>query len=137
MPTAGKKKNMMEDRKWQRYQFIGTAKVTVPKEKISVDTTIANLSLSGIGLYSPEPIGKGKKVKLRISFIDDKGKVSGDAVEGRVDWQARLKNVYLIGVLFTEELDVKNQPKLVEHLTWLIDTFKWPNPFKDKRIATL
>lgn len=132
-----KEKSFDDSRKWHRYQFIGTSKITVPDDRISVDATIGNISLSGIGLYSPEPIGRGKKVRLKIAFIDHKGKVSGDLVEGRVDWQSRLKKVYLVGVLFNEELNAINQPKLMEHLAWLIDTFKWPSPFKDRRIATL
>jgi hypothetical protein len=137
MPAARKKNNWFEQRKWYRYQFIGTAKILVSVKKLSLDTTIANISLSGIGLYSPKSIGKGKTVKLKISFIDHKGKISSDTVDGKVDWQYRFRNIYLLGVLFNEELNVINQPRLVEHLAWLIDTFQWPNPFKDKRIATL
>jgi hypothetical protein len=137
MPAVRKKINIMEERKWHRYQFIGIAKIRIPKEKISLDSTIANISLSGIGLYTPRAVGIGKRVKLKISFIDNKGTVSEDFVEGNVDWQCRFRNIYLVGVIFNEELNVINQPKLVKHLAWLIDTFKWPSPFSDRRIATL
>lgn len=134
----GKKKKIpIDTRRWFRYQFFGSANVTVPKENIVVDTTIANISFSGIGLYSPTPLGKGNKVKIKITFIDKNGKVCEDFTEGKVDWQKRFKKMYLVGIIFDEELNTLKQPKLLEHLMWLIDTFNWPQPFKDKRIAVI
>jgi len=130
-----KKKDVKDIRKCYRYQFFGIAKVTVQKENTVIDTSIANISLSGIGLYSTVPVGRGKKVKIDISYVDKKGKICEDSVEGKVDWQSKFKNIYLIGIIFNEELNTINQPKLLEHLVWLIDTFKWPQPYKDKRIS--
>ncbi|MBE0426541.1 MAG: PilZ domain-containing protein [Nitrospirae bacterium] len=132
-----KKKPPVDTRKWFRYQFFGSGAVIFPKENTVVDTTIANISFSGIGLYSSTPVGKGKKVKIKISFVDRKGKICEDFTEGKVDWQKKFKNIYLVGVIFDEELNTVNQPKLLEHLTWLIDTFNWPQPYKDKRISML
>ncbi len=132
-----KKKGFIDTRQWYRYQFFGNATVTVPKEKIVVDATIANISFSGIGLYSPTPIGKGKSVKIKISFIDRAGKVQEDITAGKIDWQRKFKNTYLIGIIFDEELSILNQPMLLEHLIWLINTYNWPQPYKDKRIAML
>jgi len=132
-----KKKKAPVDRQWHRYLFIGTAKIRVRGERTSTAATISNISFSGMGLYSPKSIGTGKTVKLKVSFIDRKGSVSDDTVEGKVDWQSKFRGVYLVGILFDEELNVQNQPRLMGHLSWLIDTFKLPQPYKDKRIATL
>jgi hypothetical protein len=132
-----KKKSILTERKWHRYQFIGTANIKVPKVRTSTTATISNISVSGIGLYSPKSIGKGKTVKLKISFVNSKGKVSDDIVEGKVDWQSKFKSIYLVGILFNEELSMRSQPRLMAHLSWLIDTFTLPQPYKDKRIATL
>jgi hypothetical protein len=132
-----KKINTPVERQWSRYHFIGTAKIRVRGERTSTTATISNISVSGIGLYSPKSIGKGKTVKLKVSFIDGKGRTSDDTVEGKVDWQSKFSGIYLVGVLFNEELDTKNQPKLMGHLLWLIDTLTLPQPYKDKRIATL
>jgi hypothetical protein len=132
------KKNITPmERQWHRYQFIGTAKIRVRGERTSTTATISNISVSGMGLYAPKSIGKGKTVKLKVSFIDSKGRVADDTVEGKVDWQSKFKGVYLVGVLFDEELNMQNQPRLMGHLSWLIDTYKLPQPYKDKRIATL
>jgi hypothetical protein len=132
-----KKKSLIDIRKWYRYEFLGTATVTLPKEKIVVDASIANISFSGIGLYSPAPIGKNKRVDMKISFINKDGKVCEDSMTGRVDWLSKLKNIYLLGIFFDEELNMINHPKLLGHLVWLIDTFNLPQPYKDKRISTL
>ncbi|OIP60510.1 MAG: hypothetical protein CO148_06930 [Nitrospirae bacterium CG_4_9_14_3_um_filter_41_27] len=132
-----KKRGFIDTRKWYRYQFFGNATVTVPKEKIVVNATIANISFSGIGLYSPTPIGKGKKVRIKITFINRDGKTCEDITTGKIGWQSKFKNTYLIGILFDEELNILNQPMLLEHLIWLINTYNWPQPYKDKRISVL
>ncbi|MEW6586898.1 MAG: PilZ domain-containing protein [Nitrospirota bacterium] len=132
-----KKKNTGDSRRWFRYQFFGSASVTVPKENITVDATIANISFSGLGLYSRDPIGKGKRVRVRISFVDKNGKTGMDETVGVVDWQKKFKSIYLTGVLFDEELNIDKQPNLLKHLIWLIETFQWPQPYKDRRIVML
>jgi hypothetical protein len=135
--TKKKAKTFKEERKWYRYQFFGKANVKVPKEKPTIETTIANISFSGIGLYSAQTIGKGKKVNITISFVDRKGKIVEDATTGTVDWQKKFRNMYLIGILFDQELNIDEQPRLIEHLLWLIDTFQWPQPYKEKRIVVI
>jgi len=132
-----KEKSIENVRKWHRYHFFGSASVRVPKEKGVVNATIANISFSGIGLYSSQSLGKGKRVKIKVSFLDKAGKVQKDTISGKVDWQKKFQNMYLTGVIFDEEPNVTNQPGLVEHLTWLIDTYNLPQPYKDKRIAML
>jgi len=131
------KKSSGDIRRWFRYQFFGSASVMLPGEGKILNTTIANISLSGLGLYSTSSIGLGKKVKVTICFVDKNGKVQEEMAIGRVDWQKKFLNMRLIGIVFDEELNAVNQPKLLEHLSWLIDTYKWPEPYRDKRIAML
>jgi hypothetical protein len=132
-----KKKNHLCNRKWYRYHFFGTASVQVLKENTVIDTTIADISFSGMGLYSSAPIGKGKKVMIKISFINRSGKSCEDTATGRVDWQLKFGNTYLMGISFDEELTLINQPMLFKHLTELIESYNWPQPYKDRRIAML
>jgi hypothetical protein len=133
-----KKRRSTEDvRKWFRYQFFGSARVTIPKENTIVDATIANISFSGMGLYADKPVGKGKKVQIQIAYVDRNGKICEDGATGMVDWQKKFKKMYLIGVLFDEELNIDKQPNLIKHLIWLIDTFRWPQPYGDKRISVI
>jgi hypothetical protein len=133
-----RKKSFENVRKCHRYQFFGSALVTLVKEKKVVrNATIANISFSGVGLYSQTSIGKGKNVDLELSFIDKIGKMQVDTITGKVDWQKKFGKMYFVGILFDEEPNVTNQPRLLKHLTWLIDTYKWPQPYSDKRIAIL
>jgi len=132
-----RKREYVDTRKWYRYQFFGSATVTIVKDNKTINATVANISFSGVGLYSSTTIGKGKRVKIKISFIDRAGKVKEDITYGKVDWQSKFRNTYLIGIIFDEELNILNQPMLLDHLIWLINTYNWPQPYKDKRIAML
>jgi len=132
-----KKKSYVDNRKWYRYHFFGTAAVTVLKENTVIDAMIADISFSGIGLYSPSPIGRSKKVRIKISFINSSGKTCEDTATGRVDWQLKFGNTYLMGISFDDELNVTNQPMLFKHLADLIELYNWPQPYKDRRIAML
>ncbi len=130
-----RKKTVVDVRNCYRYQFFGSAELFLPNDNVTINTTIANISMTGIGLYSNSKIGKAKKVKLNVAFVDSKGKMSEETVEGKVDWQKKFKNIYLIGIMFDEELNMKHHPKLLGHLLWLIDTYQWPQPYIDKRIV--
>ncbi len=132
-----KKKIHCDTRNWNRYQFFGIAYVSVRGKDRVYSTTIANVSLSGLGVYSAEPVGKGGKVTVTISFVDGNGKMRQDSASGKIDWQRKFLDLYLVGILFDEELNILNQPRLVGHLSWLIDTYQLPQPYRDKRIALL
>ena len=90
-----KEKGSVDARKCYRYQFFGTAAVTIPKENVVVSASVANISFTGIGLYSPVSIGKGKRVKTKITFIDIAGKAQEDLTEGWVDWESKFGNIHL------------------------------------------
>ncbi len=132
-----KKTPPRDSRNWNRYHFFGVATISGAREDSFFTTTIANISLTGLGVYSDSSIGKGRKVTIVISFVDRNGKMRQETTTGWVDWQRRFLDLYLIGILFDEELNTGKQPQLIEHLSWLIDTYHWPQPYRDKRIAML
>ncbi|MGQ9569331.1 MAG: PilZ domain-containing protein [Thermodesulfovibrionales bacterium] len=132
-----KKKGYLGKRQWYRYHFFGTASIKGFKENVVMNATVADISFSGMGVYSTVPISKGKKVMIKISFMDTSGKACEDNVSGRIDWQLKFVNTYLIGISFYEELNVIKQPLLFKHITELIETYSLPQPYKDRRIAML
>jgi len=132
---AYKKKKAVESRKWYRYNFFGKAETMVPEDGTVADAMIANISFAGLGVYSPVLIRKGKKVKVTISFIDSSGKVQKEYTAGKIDWVSKLGNSYLMGIFFDEELNAVKQPLLIKHLAWLINSYNFPQPFKDKRVS--
>jgi len=124
-------------RKWFRYQFFGSALIETETGKVSLETNIANISFSGMGVYAQKKIGKGTKIRITVSFVNKEGKTSKDLVSGTIDWEKKFKKIYLLGILFDDELNMKAHPRLLPHLLWLIETFNQPQPFGDKRIAIL
>jgi hypothetical protein len=134
---APKKKKVVEGRRWYRYNFFGKAEITVSEDGAVADASIANISFAGLGVYSPVLIRKGKKIKIKISFIDSKGKVQKGHTSGKVDWVSKLGSSYLMGIFFDEELNPVKQPLLIKHLAWLINSYNFPQPYKDKRVSML
>ena len=88
-------------------------------DKAVVDTQIANVSFSGIGLYSPKPIANGREVKMEISFFDITGKIETATMKGSTMWHSKLGNSYLVGIRFNEELTASNQPLLFKRIMLL------------------
>jgi hypothetical protein len=134
---AYKKKKPVEGRRWYRYNFFGKAEITISEDGTVSDTSIANISFAGLGIYSPVLIRKNKKIKVQISFIDSKGKVQKENTVGKVDWVSKLGNSYLMGIFFDEELNTAKQPLLIKHLAWLINSYNFPQPYRDKRVSML
>lgn len=134
---ANKKKKAVEGRRWYRYNFFGTIEITVPGKWTITGGSIANISFAGIGVYSPVLVKKGKKVKLKITFIDSKGKVHKEYTAGTVDWVSKLGKIYLMGIFLDEELNVVKQPLLIGRLAWLVNSYNVPPPYTDKRVSML
>jgi hypothetical protein len=102
-----------------RYHLFGKAKVRLLHDKAVVDTQIANVSFSGIGLYSLNPIANGREVKMKISFFDITGKIQTATIIGSTVWHSKLANSYLMGIRFNEELTASNQPLLFNRIMLL------------------
>jgi hypothetical protein len=75
------------------------------------------MSLSGIGLYLDVPLEDTIDVSLDITFISSDGSIKTDAINGRVAYIRKIKDMYFTGVQFHEEINLKNQPSLYEHLS--------------------
>jgi hypothetical protein len=88
-------------------------------DKAVVDTQIANVSFSGIGLYSHKPIANGREVKMKISFFDVAGRIETAIMTGSTIWHSKLGNSYLVGIRFNEELTETNKPLLFKRIMLL------------------
>ena len=100
----------------ERYPLFGKAKIKLPEDITIVDAEIANVSLTGVGLYSPEPIANDREVKIEISFFDITGGILTTAMEGKTVWHSKLGNSYLMGIRFNEEITGINQPSLFKRI---------------------
>lgn len=76
---------------------------------------IANISCSGLGLYSHTPLKKGSHVTLDIS--PSAGKAVKERLEGRIVWVSKEENLYLIGVSLEKELNEEDHPFLYRQVS--------------------
>ncbi|MEC4685269.1 MAG: PilZ domain-containing protein [Nitrospirota bacterium] len=104
-------------RRHHRYPILATAVVEVRNDKNPqpIETMVASISQSGMGVYSNAPLEKGTPVTIEITFISVKGIKENDTVEGRVVWLSKLGKIYFVGIAFDEELNPVKQARLYEH----------------------
>jgi c-di-GMP-binding flagellar brake protein YcgR len=76
----------------------------------------ANISLSGIGLYSDGPLEPETEVSLTVHFISKSGGISTDALKGSIVYLRGMSDMYFMGIEFSEEVNKAGQPFLYEHL---------------------
>jgi c-di-GMP-binding flagellar brake protein YcgR len=76
----------------------------------------ANISLSGIGLYSDSPLEPETEVSLNIHFISTGGIMKTVSLQGSVVFIKEIGDMYFMGIEFDEELNQEGQPSLHEHL---------------------
>jgi c-di-GMP-binding flagellar brake protein YcgR len=76
----------------------------------------ANISLSGIGLYSDGPLEPETEVSLAVHFIAKNGRISTDILGGSIVYVKEIGGMYFMGVEFGEEVKRAAQPFLYEHL---------------------
>lgn len=109
----------MEDaRKDKRYPVYATALVRDRGGEGSPSETmvaIANISQSGLGLYSFSAMRKGASVSLDITLMANGGEKRRDSVAGKVIWVSKKGSLYFIGIAFDEYLSPEKQPLLYEH----------------------
>ena len=92
------------------------------RDALPVETLVANISRSGLGLYSYTNMEKGISVSIEITFISLKGYKQKDTVEGEIVWLSKLGRLYFIGIVFDEELNLSKQPVLYEHF-WKVTSW--------------
>ncbi|MBI4685816.1 MAG: PilZ domain-containing protein [Nitrospirae bacterium] len=117
-------KNLLKNRReYRRYPISATALFKVKKEKDTVqfETSISNISQSGLGVYSYVPIDEGTSVSIEITFIAINGFEQKDTLEGRVIHSSKLGGIYYTSVAFNQELNPVTQPFLYNHFWKIIN----------------
>ena len=82
----------------------------------------SDISFSGIGLYLERSLHDKTDVLLEINFRAAGGVVKTDTVKGTVVYSSYIKDIYFIGVEFTEELTSEGQPNLYDRMQNIL---KW------------
>ena len=102
----------------QRVPLAATATLTFnPGESIEPFLAMtADISLSGIGLYSGSPVRDDIEVTIDITFISAEGLLHTDSIKGSTVYVRTMENIYFIGIEFDEEINPLNHPLLHRHL---------------------
>jgi hypothetical protein len=82
----------------------------------SLESTVASISLSGIGLYADCMLSKNTAVSIQINFISSDGLMKADVVEGSIVNANELQGLCYLCVVFNEDINPQKQPFLYTHL---------------------
>jgi len=86
----------------------------------SIDSTVASISLAGIGLYADCTLAKNTAVKVQINFISEEGLMKTDVVEGNIVNANEIQDLCYLCIVFNEDINPQTQPSLYEHLQKII-----------------
>lgn len=81
-----------------------------------VQSSIANISLKGIGLYSYSSVKEKTPLSITINFISLNGEIKTESITGYVVFKKRIGKTYFLGIQFSQEINAQNQPSLFDHI---------------------
>jgi hypothetical protein len=109
-------------RRHKRVPIAASARISYTGNEGSktIDSTVASISLPGIGLYADCMPAKGTAVTVEISFITTDGLLKTDVIEGKVVNANEVGELCYICVVFEESINENKQPYLHTHLRKII-----------------
>lgn len=101
-----------------RVPLAASAKLSYLSDKgpRSIESTVASISLSGIGLYADCILTIDTAVSIQINFISADGLMNTDTVEGSVVNANEIQDLCYLCIAFKEDLNPQKQPFLFSHL---------------------
>ena len=108
----------LQKKRHRRVPLAASAIITYTIEESSerILAMIADISLSGIGVYSDKRIREGTDVSIEITFISATGLMTTDSTKGESVYIREIGGMYFIGIEFDEEINPIKQPSVHEHL---------------------
>ena len=109
---------MPEHRRHKRVPLAALAKISFVDagNVYTVKTFTADISMSGIGVYSEIAIDMDKDVTLAIEFLGNDGLSKTDSIGGHVVYNYILGTAFFIGIEFSEQINQFRQPFLYERV---------------------
>ena len=109
---------MRERRGERRSSFYRTTEIVVTGSGRRFNLLRANIGFSGIGGYTPDLVGAGSEVVVRIDFPKRSGEVVTEEIPGKVAWAQQDGNFNAVGIAF-HGLDRNAHPLLFSYLQYL------------------
>ncbi|MEJ2683785.1 MAG: PilZ domain-containing protein [Candidatus Sulfobium sp.] len=89
----------------------------------TIKTLTADISMSGIGLYSRAPLELDHDVSIAVNFISN-GSLMTEHVEGRVIYVNGIGEFYFVGIEFRQEIASGRQPSLHQRLQRILSYYE-------------
>jgi len=108
----------MNKRRHKRVPLAGSATIKVSSEKNpeSIHAMTADISLSGIGIYSDKSVKERVGLSIEITFVSVEGVMRTAFIQGESVYVREIGGMYFIGIEFDEEINPANQQLLHDHL---------------------
>lgn len=109
---------MPYQRRHKRIPIAASAALRYANEDDSqfLDAMVANISISGIGLYTDKHIEKRPVIFLDIKFISVDGNLYRESLRGRIVYVNVIDEMTYTGIEFDELINPVGQPALYKHL---------------------
>ena len=85
-----------------------------------IDSTVASISLAGIGLYADCTLAKNTAVTVQINFISEDGLMKSDVIEGNIVNANEIQDLCYLCIVFNEDINPQKQPSSYAHLQKII-----------------
>ncbi len=105
---------MMGKRRHERFPLAASAAIEYGSKKGTeqMQALIADISLSGIGIYSDRRIRAGTRLSIDVTFISPEGRLTTVSVQGKSIYARKVGNMFFIGVEFDETMTSAKRPSL-------------------------
>ncbi len=109
---------MTNKRRHKRVPLAATAAMKYALEESGepVQVVIADISMSGLGVYSDRPLKEGTELSIEIAFISTEGQIKTASLRGEGVYVREMGSMYFMGIEFDEEINPQKQPFLHDHL---------------------
>ena len=105
-----------EMRKFKRYPLVGNCRLFVGDDEKGLHAMIENINSGGIGLHRKTAVPVNEPVRIELKFLNKEGDAFVETIEGKIVQVTHWKNIFIIGIAFTNMLNIKDHPHLVSYL---------------------
>jgi hypothetical protein len=115
----------MERRRFQRVPLSSNVMLVLDKGEPPLlrRGMVSGISFGGVGLYLVQPVESGTKVNVENRFLTVGGQFKTEAVRGTTIYSKYLRDIYLVGIEFDQELNPRDQPDIYSRIREVLKSF--------------
>ncbi|MBI4715639.1 MAG: PilZ domain-containing protein [Nitrospirae bacterium] len=91
-----------QKREHVRYGIASLAEIIFPESGQVLDALVNSISRGGVGIYTQETLTVGRRVRIKISFLQTNGNQEvTEIIPGEIAWIKPLHKYFAVGIVFT------------------------------------